>query len=141
MKKCKRILLVIMTCLILLPTTTYAGNFPSDLESTDEFIISPRFSAIHIFRGSITVHSSYVDVEGLLHATVGDKTKLVANLQKYDGGRWVTVKTLSTTSSGTLCSMDEKVYTSTGYKFRVKLYGYVYSGGRLLESTSIIVNE
>lgn len=138
MKKFKELIFLMFMIMLVMANMTYGETTCLEQELIEkEPSISTRFSSIHEIQCALIVGSSKVDVEAVLHASTGDKTKIVAYLQKEDNGRWVTVDTITNTEYDELCIIDETVYTSTKYKFRVKVYGYVYDGGTLLEKATI----
>jgi len=136
--KLRKEITVIAFVLVLLMTNTVFGATPLEMDQKGEYVeIGTRFSSIHDIQCALKVNSSDVDVDVLLHASTGNKTRIVAYLQKNDNGSWKTVETLTNTSSDIFCAIDEKVSTSTNYEFRVKVYAYVYDGNTLLEKATM----
>lgn len=136
MRKFIAILLIAMTFLTI---PTFGETVSLEEVFIDETSYQTRFSSIHDMRGVITKESGYLDIEALLHASEGDNTRLTGSLQKYNNGLWTTIKTFNNYSSDTICYIDEKVYVSTKYDYRLKLQAYVYMGSSLLESATLTI--
>ncbi len=138
MKRSMKILLVVFTLLLVITNLTYGEVLTSEsILNEEESTYGTRFSSINLIQCAMNVGTGKVGVEAVLDASTGDNTKITAYLQKYDNGIWRTVKTMTKTASGQICILDEDVYTTTNYEFRVKLYAYVYNGSELLEKATM----
>ncbi len=131
-------LIIVMLVIMLVMTnltfgTTSNGEELIDRECND---VSTRYSSIHQMLCDLTVKTNIVDITAMIHASTGDRTKIVAYLQREENDIWITVDSISKSADQQLCSFSESISTSTKYKFRVKLYGYVYNGSTLLEKVT-----
>ena len=116
-------------------------NASTDIETTENetVIIQPKFTNITVFYNDFyitdqgkAVLTSSIDARNV------DECKISMYLQKYQNGSWTNVKHWSTIESGTFCGLGETWYVMSGYQYRMVSYGFVYSGGNLLESTYFI---
>jgi hypothetical protein len=100
-------------------------------------VIRPSFTNISLFYNDF-----YITDQGKAFLTSSvdarnvDECKVRMDLQKYQNGRWTTVKSWSKTENGTFCGLGEAWYVMSGYQYRMVSYSYVYEKGSLLESTT-----
>lgn len=131
----KKIFLMV-TAIMLLIMPVYAEE---NIKITSEMIIEPYFTNIYTFH-------TYFDIDGNgkaeLAATLdghnGDTSRIEAQLQRYSNGNWSTIKSFSSTSSTSNCSLSTNYYVAKGYSYRVIYYAYIYNGPILLDHTSQI---
>lgn len=140
MKRCN---LVIGFICLMFVIMTVPLNASTDTEiKKEEVLIQPRFTNISVFYNDFyitdqgkAVLTSYIDARNV------DECKISMYLQKYQNGRWVTVKQWSLSESGTFCGIGEKWYVMKDFQYRMKTYAYVYSDGKYLESTQFTSNS
>ena len=101
---------ILMLCfvLIILSVPVYATENIELQEKVD--VNSTRFSNINLFRNTFEI-------------------------EKYEDGRWQTVKHWLTIQSGTFAVLGTQRYVASGYQYRMKSYAYVYKDDMFLEST------
>ncbi len=67
----------------------------------------------------------------------GTKIEIKTYLQQYDAGNWRNIKIWRLKSNRSSGQLDVNYYLTSGYRYRVKSYVYVYDmNGKLLESAS-----
>lgn len=132
----KRIFTLILA-LLLTASVVPAHAADGEAKSKDGYIISPMFTNINMFGNDLSINESgKATVTSQLWARNCDEVQISAYLQQYSNGQWTTIKSWSTTQSGTAVALEGVWYVLSGYEYRLVSYGYVYSGGVLLESTS-----
>lgn len=117
-----------------------SSSYAEEINIEDKgLIIEPYFSNIYTFH-------TYFNIDGngkamlstSLDGHSGDNSKIVAILQRYSDGRWISIKSFSSTSSTSDCSMSKNYYVAKGYSYRVLFNGYIYSGQIQLDYTNQI---
>jgi len=136
--KKKRIFALILMLLVAVSAVLPANaTVNSEYKAIDNRIVSPRFTNISIFSNGLNISDSgKATVASQLRARDCDEVKINAYLQRNSNGQWTTIKSWSTTQTGTVAVLEGSWYVLSGYEYRMVSYGYVYSGGTLLESTS-----
>lgn len=129
---------MIMFCALLLMIAVPV-NATENMEFTDNetIIIQPRFTNISVFMNSFDITTGgKAIVESALSARNCDEVRISMYLQRYENGNWISIKNWAETRSGVSMLLSKEWYVASGYQYRMKSYGYVYSGDQLLESTS-----
>ena len=95
--------------------TTYA--LPEDS------VITPLWNYISNINPSLTVNASgvatvYCSVYGKLGTTT--RVEIVAELQRYVSGKWVTIKTYTAASDSHRVTLSETYSLTSGYSYRVQ---------------------
>lgn len=132
-------LVIVFICLMFVIMTVPVNASTDTPIEKEVVLIQPRFTNISVFYNDFyitekgkAVLTSYIDARNV------DECKISMCLQKYQNGRWITVKNWSSTESGTFCGIGETWYVLSGYQYRMKAYAYVYTSDELVESTSFI---
>ncbi|MBN4069525.1 hypothetical protein JYU11_01320 [bacterium AH-315-G05] len=134
MKKSK--VIILLACLLFtLTMMSVHANIDSETCKKEITIVQPKFTNITVFANDFyitdqgkAVLTSSVDARNV------DEITISMYLQKYQDGRWNTVKHWVTTQRGTLCIIGKTWYVVRGYQYR--MLSCVYQDGRLIESTS-----
>ena len=127
---------ILMLCfvLIILSVPVYATENIELQEKVD--VNSTRFSNINLFRNTFEIEKyGKAVLTSAVDARNTDEIKISMYLQKYEDGRWQTVKHWSTIQSGTFAVLGTQRYVASGYQYRMKSYAYVYKDDVFLEST------
>lgn len=120
-------------CLFFTPTYGIALK-EGNLETSHQV----RFTNINVFSVDADVSSNgKASVTAYLNGRDGDKSKIIAYLQQYKSGRWKTIKSWSATDNDMTCSIGKSYYVESGYSYRTKAYGYVYSDGSIVDKSTI----
>lgn len=99
--------------------------------------VQPKFLNISVFMNSFDItDSGKAIVESALSARDCDEVRISMYLQRYENGQWTNVKHWAETRSGLSMLLSKKWYITKGYQYRMKSYGYVYSNGQVIESTT-----
>ncbi|MEA1974061.1 MAG: hypothetical protein U9N10_00740 [Bacillota bacterium] len=126
---------ILMLCfiLIILSVPVYATENIELQEKVD--VNSTRFSNINLFQNTFEIEKyGKVVLTSAVDARNTDEIKISMYLQKYEDGRWQTVKHWSTIQSGAFAVLGIQRYVASGYQYRMKSYAYVYKSDVLLES-------
>ena len=135
MKKIRAFALALM---IIVTVSVLPAHAATNTEFLENSTIA-RYTNISRFRNELTIDSfGKATVTSELLARNCDEVSINACLQQYSGGQWTTIKSWSTYQYGTTVNLNESLYVASGYQYRLVSYGYVYSGGELLENTSYI---
>jgi hypothetical protein len=136
-KKVFVVLSVILICSCILFTTTFAEENTQSVEDLNSTILEPNWREISEFSNNFEISTSGLStVESLLYAFNVDSIGIVANLQQYRNGSWVTIKSWSSTSTDVSCAIAEQWYTVSGYSYRMVTTGTVYENGSQAEQTT-----
>lgn len=132
----KRIaLLVLCLCLLCGGTTkVFADQVVGEGVSGGKLVIRPYMD--YIARASCFL---YIDSNGKAttdcsvygYQGITTKVTIIANLQQYKGGRWVTVKTYTESVNSHRASLYETTTISKGYTYRVTAEVKAYSGSNV----------
>lgn len=127
-----------LALMLVVTVFTLPAHAATNTENIENSVIA-RFTNIRQFSNYLTIDSfGKATVTSTLDARYCDEVSIYASLQQYSGGQWTTIKSWSNYQYGTAVEMSESWYVASGYQYRLVSYGYVYSGGELLESTSYI---
>jgi len=127
-------ILILCFVLIILSVPVYATENIELQEKLD--INSTRFSNINLFQNTFEIEKyGKAILTSAVDARNTDEIKISMYLQKYEDGRWQTVKHWSTIQSGTFAVLGTQWYVASGYQYRMKSYAYVYKDDVFLEST------
>ncbi len=142
----KSILTIVLCSIILMAgsiPTIAAEVQPSEIVESIESV-APHM--MHITRAECTLTISTTgnaSVVCKVKGTQGNVTRTVitANLQQYQNGQWITVKTFSKDSASYINTMDESYQVSKGYTYRVvanvRAYTSSSSEGRTVVSQEV----
>ncbi len=110
-------------------------SFANNNEMIDnKELISPRFTYINVFQNHFDISVlGKASISVYLNARDVDKVKVVANLEQYKNGNWITVKNWSVKNDKNSVGLGKSYYISSGYLYRLKCSGYVYVNNRLVE--------
>ena len=134
----KKIRVFAFVLLLVVTLSALPAHAATDTEFLGNSTVT-RYTNILRFGNDLTIDSfGKATVSSLLVARNCDEVSLNVCLQQYSGGQWTTIKSWSNYQYGTAVEMSESWYVASGYQYRLVSYGYVYSGGELLESTSYI---
>ncbi len=124
--------------LLIVSLLAFTPVFADNTEEVERRIdIESRFTNIYTF------HTDF-DIDGMGKALLGasldghsgDSSRIVAKLQRFSSGTWSTIKTFSSTSTTTSCTLAKNYYVTSGYSYRVLYYGYIYNGPIILDHTN-----
>lgn len=135
--KLKNYMIGYICLLLLLSSVPVQANSNIEQIFDKTPVIQPRFTNIRFFDNTFDIaDNGKASVTSLLAANGSNQITISAYLQKYQNGRWTTVKHWTTTQKGSQAALGVSWYITSGYQYRLVSYGYVYSAGKLLESTS-----
>jgi hypothetical protein len=101
-----------------------------------------RFSHINVFISGFDItDNGKAEVSAYLDARNASSVKVKAYLQKYEDGRWKTIKSWSEEANDSSVGLGKSYYVASGYTYRMKYYGYVYDDSGLVEKTSNVSKE
>ncbi|TCT14273.1 hypothetical protein EDC18_10669 [Natranaerovirga pectinivora] len=140
MKKIKKI--ICLTLMIMAFSITVSGS-TTEIAGVEEngLIFQPMYSYINSV-------STYLDISsgGTAAGTASvstrnaDSIRLTMQFQRYTNGSWQTIVNYGQTTQGNSAYMYRTEPVSKGFEYRVRLIVEVFSGGRLVETTTEISN-
>lgn len=138
MRRGNRIIILLCALLLIVAVPVNATD-NKELTEKETVTIQPRFSNISVFVVSFDItDGGKAIVESVLSARDCDEVEISMYLQCYENGTWTSIKHWSETRSSASMLLSKEWYVSSGYQYRMKAYGYVYSGGQVVENTSQI---
>lgn len=109
--------------------------YATELDKTMQNNIVPRFEKLFDFHNTFTISG---DGKARIHSSAGSMRgttiKIQLSLQHYNGNRWQTIRSWSSTSQSNYCELDKTYYVSKNNQYRMLANCYVYQDGRLVES-------
>lgn len=131
MKKLFGLSFILLILLIGMNSIAYGANFE----------IQPRFTGLKDFVCSLSLDGK--DAKMMSKATCSSdyKVKVKVELQKYDGSKWTTIKTMFGTKSF-YSSVNENCTVDTGGTYRLNCTATVYdNNGKVVETATIKSEE
>lgn len=125
-KKCSLLFIVLLCALQMCGISAYAAgdHVVIGLER-----ISPYTLYIEDSRSDLTISSGQAQVSShIMGRSDVTKVKIVARLQKYENGKWTTIKTYTKTSNSSFASLSETYSVTKGYTYRVSNTLTAYCG-------------
>jgi hypothetical protein len=111
----------------------------SILVGNENLLNIERFTYISVFYNEFNItDQGKAELTSSIDARNVDEYKISMYLQKYQNGRWVTIKHWFSIENGTFCGLGEIWYVESGYQYRMVSYGYVYIDGVCVENTQYI---
>lgn len=99
-------------------------------------LIQPYFTNINVFYNDFNItNQGKAMLTSIVDARNVDRIRIEIYLQRYQNGRWNTVKSWETNQNGTLATLGENWYVASGYQYRMLSYAYVYKDGIIVDST------
>ena len=112
-------------------------SFPVCASAATEYDAEPYLINFAFLKASLSIsESGRSNTEA--KACLRDDTlhvNLESSLQRLENGRWVDVKSWSTTGS-TVVTLTEQWYVTSGYSYRVVATAKVYDGNTLIETAN-----
>ncbi len=95
-----------------------------------------KYQEIDMYKNGFEISSSGIaSCKVSLESQSSDRTvKVYAYIQRYENGRWITVKSGNASDDDGDVSIYMQLMVLSGYDYRLKSYAYVYQDGILLES-------
>ena len=121
--------------------TVFADVNDQSVKGISPGTIQPQWTEIAMFENSFDISGTgKASISVLLYAFDADNLEVVANLQQYRNGSWVTIKSWSKTSADISVSIEATWYVASGYSYRLVSTGTVYENGIQVEQTTYISN-
>ena len=119
------IMLIIMS--LSVPATAMSKEIPET-----------KYQEIDIYKNGFEISSSGIaSCKVSLESQSYDRTvKVYAYIQRYENGRWITVKSGNASDDDGDVSIYMQLMVVSGYDYRLKSFAYVYQDNNLLESDS-----
>jgi len=141
----KRIVSLALCCLILRAGSMHAFAAEPNVSapSVVYFTISPYMNYIAQANGSLYIDSNGVaTVKSSVYGYQGTTTRveISANLQQYQSGRWVTIKTFTAESDSHRTSLSNTYNVTKGYSYRVQATIKAYCGSSV-ETRTVTSSE
>ncbi len=86
---------------------------------------------LSISSGGVASMSASIDC-----ASVVNKIRIAAHLQRYQAGSWSTINSWSNYYYSNEATWSNTYNVTSGYNYRLYVYYYVYNGSTLLESVT-----
>jgi len=130
MKTLMIIMVIIMS--LSVPATAMSKEIPET-----------KYQEIDMYKNSFEISSSGIaSCKVSLESQSSDRTvKVYAYIQRYENGRWITVKSGNASADDGDVSIYMQLMVLSGYDYRLKSYAYVYKDGILLESDTYYSNS
>lgn len=94
-----------------------------------------QYILITTFGNNLSISSTgKATISAEVTTSTSNTLKLTSTLQQFNEGRWVNVKSWSSTSKGFRVIQEELVYIYSGYLYRVYSQVSIYSENLLIES-------
>lgn len=133
MKKFISVLLV-LAFLSFMQSSAAAGDYLQSITS-DKTVISPMYTYFTGANCNLSISGSgaaSMDAAAQCISTI-DKIRILAYLQKYNGG-WQTINTWSQYYYSNTASWSQSDNVTSGYNYRLYVCFYAYDAGLLVES-------
>jgi len=103
-----------------------------------EEIPETKYQEMDMYKNSFDISSSGIaSCKVSLESQSSDRTvKVYAYIQRYENGRWITIKSGNASDDDGDVSIYMQLMILSGYDYRLKSYAYVYQDGVWLESDS-----
>ncbi len=138
-KNKKKFLFLLMALLSFASLPTYAFESTEQTLNSGNIIIQPRFTNISIYQNTFDLSASgKASVMTYLTVRTLSDVRVEASLQQSKNGTWTTVKSWSSSASGTSSGLNVTYYVLKGYNYRMISSGKVYKNGKLIEQTSYV---
>lgn len=125
---------VLILCVLSLPVYAEANI---TREVIEQQMVIPLFTNITLFQNGFTISATgKAEVRVYLTGTNITSVKVEASLQQNKNGTWTTIKSWTNTSNDTNSELAGSFYVTKGYSYRVVSKGMVYSGNKLIETTT-----
>ncbi len=101
-------------------------------------ISETKYQEIDMYKNSFEISSSGIaSCKVSLESQSYDRTvKVYAYIQRYENGRWITVKSGNASDDDGDVTIYMQLMVLSGYDYRLKSFAYVYQNGIRLESDS-----
>lgn len=109
--------------------------FAESKEKEEEYGV--RFVSISTIDAHFTIRDSGKAIVSSLVVAYPDQVdflKMNLQLQQFNNGKWVTIKSWTNTNTYNYCNVDEQYYVMSGYQYRTVTKVYTYLEGRLIET-------
>lgn len=136
---------LISLCLCLLSLGSGKVFSTSIIEEVPENNLesSPYMSYISRTSCSVDIDSyGRANINSYIYGYQGITTNvsIVASLQQYKGGRWITIKTFKESSNSHMITLSKTVSISKGFTYRVSAQAKAYSGSSV-ETRNLISEQ
>jgi len=101
-----------------------------------EEIPETKYQEMDMYKNSFDISSSGIaSCKVSLESQSSDRTvKVYAYIQRYENGRWITIKSGNASDDDGDVSIYMQLMVLSGYDYRLKSFAYVYQDGSRLES-------
>ena len=132
----KKVIISIL-CLSLLTGSLFVPSKAAAAENNANLVITPMFTNINTFYNVFNIYDGgEACVDSDLIYRNADSGTIVVYLERYITDRWIAIKSWTGTSSDREGYCSGTYYVDSGSQYRIRAYGYVYAGGKLVDSTS-----
>ena len=129
----KKVIISIL-CLSLLAGTLFV---PSEAAAAENHVITPMFTNVNSFYNVFNIFDDGVAcVDSDLTYRNADKGTIVIYLERYITDRWIAIKSWTVTTTDTEVYCTGMYNVDSGAQYRMRAYGYVYVGSKLVETAS-----
>jgi len=106
-------------------------------------ISETKYQEIDMYKNSFEISSSGIaSCKVSLESQSYDRTvKVYAYIQRYENGRWITVKSGNASDDDGDVTIYMQLMVLSGYDYRLKSFAYVYQDGVWLESDTYYSNS
>lgn len=124
-------ILIRTICILLIIATVSPSVFAEEGSA-----IQPRYTYTRLLVAEIDVNNTVATCSATLRTYDQYDLKLICQLQQKIGGQWKPFSTWSVENSNSRYVVSERTCNIlSGGEYRFVVYGYVYSGDSLLETT------
>lgn len=134
----KKLIVVLLVLLVVMShTVAYGQN--DRIDFNERSMITPQYTHIYRFINTLQIENGGKSlINAFLTTSSGTSVSLEVQLQRYQNGNWIPVKTWQQSRSGTSISIAENWYVPSGYYYRTVATGRVYQNGVIVEQGSEI---
>ncbi|MDF2539217.1 MAG: hypothetical protein K0S76_2238 [Herbinix sp.] len=134
----KKILIIItVSCTLLLISSLSQSEALAATVNEVNVVMRPMYTNVISFNNYINIiNGNEVNVESNLSYHNADEARIVVYLEQYINGNWVVLQGWSNSGSDLYLYVNGSRIVSTGSQCRMRAYGYVYDGGKIIETAS-----
>jgi hypothetical protein len=135
MKKFMKI--VVFCAALMIGGMIFTPKASANTDISPEMIMKPMFTYINAFNNGFDItDGGEVSILCYLSFRNADEGKISVFLEKYSGGNWVLVKDWAISSPADYANLLTTEYVSSGAQYRMRSFGYVFVGGKMVEASS-----